>query len=136
MPSSSEFLQLPEPIVDDCVVPKGIDIAATFGNVLTLARRYAVLRAALTLFHELHTWDDSYGVMGELGTQWIKEVLQVTPTSIQILSDIKIRAVAGFQKYRADEASRILQGLNVSPPPTQIIKSNHLRLVVSEGSTL
>ena len=36
MPSSSEFLRLPDPIVDDRVGPKGIDIAATFGDVLTL----------------------------------------------------------------------------------------------------
>ena len=46
------------------------------------AHRYAVFRAALTLFHEQHTWDDSYGAMGDLGKVWIEEVLLVTPTLV------------------------------------------------------
>lgn len=46
------------------------------------AHRYAVVRAALTLFHEQHTWDDSYGAMGDLGKVWIEELLLGTPALI------------------------------------------------------
>jgi hypothetical protein len=52
----------------------------TFTN--PYAHRYAVFRAALTLFHEEHTWDDSYGAMGDLGKVWIEELLLVTPTLV------------------------------------------------------
>lgn len=42
------------------------------------AYRYAIHRAALMLFHEEHHWDDSYGVMGDLGQRWVDEILLVT----------------------------------------------------------
>ncbi|MBI3555774.1 MAG: hypothetical protein HY074_05895 [Deltaproteobacteria bacterium] len=42
------------------------------------AHRYAIHRAALTLFHEEHHWDDSYGVMGDLAKQWVDALLSVT----------------------------------------------------------
>lgn len=47
-----------------------------------LAHWYAVFRAGLTLFHEKHCWDDSYGNMGEIGKKWVEALLRVTPSSI------------------------------------------------------
>ncbi len=114
-------------------------------------------RRALTLFHELHCWDDSYGEMGDLGQKWIQEILSIKPNMLEvdasiflkdllmflcwedyglskstqvaefiknqlslteqalatkILRDIKHRAEAGFQKYRAMQAANVLMLLN------------------------
>lgn len=44
-------------------------ITPSFAAEYREAHVYAVQRAALTLFHEEHHWDDSYGVMDELGNQ-------------------------------------------------------------------
>jgi hypothetical protein len=42
------------------------------------AYRYAVHRAALTLFQEEHHWDDSYGVMGDLAKEWWRDLFTIT----------------------------------------------------------
>lgn len=61
-----------------------------------VAHQYAVYRAALTLFHEHHTWDDSYGNMGELGTEWVKGILSVTPSSIGLAPRIFLKDLLMF----------------------------------------
>ena len=64
------------------------------GEVLNLrAHRYAVNRAVLTLFHEEHHWDDSYGVMGDVGKKCWNELLAVTADDLcmepaQFLKDL------------------------------------------------
>lgn len=42
------------------------------------AYRYAVYRAALTLYQEEQHWDDSYGEMGNLGQSWVEALLGCT----------------------------------------------------------
>jgi hypothetical protein len=52
------------------------------------AWKYAVHRAFLALFHEEHNWDDSYGVVGDLGKVSVETILSFTPDDLCM--DIRI----------------------------------------------
>lgn len=58
--------------------------------------KYAVYRAALSLFHEEHHWDDSYGTMGDLGQEWVKAVLSATPNSMGAAPNIFLKDILMF----------------------------------------
>ncbi len=66
------------------------------GTMNVHAYRYAVYRAALTLFHEEHHWDDSYGVMGDLGKRWVDEILSVTASDIFVEPRIFLKDLLMF----------------------------------------
>ncbi len=78
------------------------------------AHQYAVYRAALTLFHEHHTWDDSYGNMGDLGMEWVKSILSITPSSIGLLPNIFLKDLLMFlcwENYGLSYSDRIASAL-------------------------
>lgn len=60
------------------------------------AHRYAVHRAALTLFHEEHHWDDSYGVMGELAKRWLDDILSVSADDLCIDARVFLKDLLMF----------------------------------------
>jgi len=60
------------------------------------AYRYAVYRAALTLYHEKNNWDDSYGEMGHLGQEWVTECLTMTADDINVGTDIFLKDLLMF----------------------------------------
>jgi hypothetical protein len=60
------------------------------------ASRYAVLRAALTLYHEVHAWDDSYGVISDRGVEWLREVLSIKPPDIAADSEVFLKDLVMF----------------------------------------
>jgi hypothetical protein len=79
------------------------------------AHKHAIYRAALSLFHEEHHWDDSYGTMGDLGQEWVKALLSTTPESIGSASSIFLKDLLMFfcwenygLSYSKDVAAYIL----------------------------
>lgn len=48
------------------------------------AHEYAILRAALTLYHEEHNWHDEYQLMSDMGIEWFKALLRISPTETEI----------------------------------------------------
>jgi len=70
-------------------VHRELENSSTFSN--PNAHRYAIYRSLITLFHEEHHWDDSYGVMGELGTDWVKGLLQEAPATVGASAEIFLK---------------------------------------------
>ncbi len=100
------------------------------------AHQYAVFRAALSLFHEHHTWDDSYGNMGDLGIEWVKAILTMTPSSIGVAPDIFLKDLLMFfcwENYGLSYPDRIASALQAQLPKgelniaTQILTDIKLR---------
>lgn len=92
-----------------------------------VAHQYAVYRAALTLFHEHHTWDDSYGNMGDLGMEWVKSILSVTPSSICLAPNIFLKDLLMFlcwENYGLSYSNRIAKALQTE------LSKDELNLVV------
>lgn len=56
-----------------------------------LAHKYAVHRALLSLYQEQNCWDDSFGVMGSLGQDWVKAILLETPRSLDCEADVFLK---------------------------------------------
>jgi|GEM_PF-2756716 len=80
------------------------------------AHQYAVYRAALTLFHEHHTWDDSYGNMGDLGKEWVRGILNETPTSIGTTSEVFLKDLLMFlcwENYGLSYSDQVAKSLQM-----------------------
>ena len=60
------------------------------------ATRHAVLRAALALYHEVHSWDDSYGVVSDRGVEWLKEILSIQAADIDATPEIFLKDLMMF----------------------------------------
>ncbi|NQW45331.1 MAG: hypothetical protein HQ462_08010 [Deltaproteobacteria bacterium] len=76
--------------------------------------RYAVYRAVLTLFHEEHHWDDSYGTMGDLGQSWVKEILAFTADDIGVDSKVFFKDLLMFfcwENYGLSDSKQVIEFL-------------------------
>ncbi|MBI1859826.1 MAG: hypothetical protein HYR96_02780 [Deltaproteobacteria bacterium] len=76
--------------------------------------RYAVYRAVLTLFHEEHHWDDSYGTMGNLGQTWVKEILVSTADDIGVESKVFLKDLLMFfcwENYGLSDSKQLIEFL-------------------------
>jgi hypothetical protein len=78
------------------------------------AYQYGVYRAALTLFHEYPTCDDSYGNMGDLGVEWVKAILTMSPSSVEVAPNIFLKDLLMFfcwENYGLSCSDRIASAL-------------------------
>lgn len=87
------------------------------------AHQYAVYRAALTLYHEYNSWDDSYGTMGDLGTDWVNAILKMTPTSTGIAPNVFLKDLLMFfcwENYGLSRPGRIASALKAQLSEAEI----------------
>lgn len=95
-------------------VAKELSKADEFIVINRRGYRYAVYRAVLTLFHEEHNWDDSYGMMGELGQSWVKEILAFTANDIGVDSKVFLKDLLMFfcwESYGLSESKQVIRSL-------------------------
>ena len=100
------------------------------------AYRYAVHRAALTLFHEEHHWDDSYGVMGELGKKWIEDLLSVTADDLCMSHGVFLKdllMLLCWENYGLSDSDQITQYLKQVSQEEHVIAIHVLRDVQSRA---
>lgn len=76
-----------------CRIEKRVDREILMGGsfVNLAAHQYAVYRSLVTLFQEEHSWDDSYGTMGELAQDWIKGIFEATPLSVGVAPQVFLK---------------------------------------------
>ena len=70
------------------------------------AFRYSVCRAFLTVYHEKHCWDDSYGIVSDLGASCVKDLLNETPLSTGIDAEIFLKDLLMFLVWEIYGLSR------------------------------
>lgn len=79
-------------------IDKQVKHEASLGGLFLspAAQRYSAYRAALTLYQEENSWDDSYGSMGEVGQEWVQSILNETPSSVGAPPEIFLKDLLMF----------------------------------------
>ncbi len=96
------------------------------------ASRYAVLRAALSLYHELHAWDDSYGVVSDRGVKWLNELLSIKPTDAEADSKVFLKDLLMFlcwENYGLSDLDAISSYVNVLHSSDILIAIHVLKVI-------
>ena len=101
--------------------------------------RYAVYRAALTLYQEENSWDDSYGEMGRLGQEWMKEVLCFTAAHIGSPADVFLKDLLMFLVWEdyglvsSGQVGSYIQNLGVNEKELSTFLLRNIQVRASKG---